>query len=588
MKKLLLLLLLSTNVLAQGDPAPYVKGQKSTGLGNQASTIFVPSNQSTKINAYQALLETGNPNMLVNPEFEGSVSSGWTCTTGTCTKTTTSGEFSSGLAAMKIVPAANVLNVSQSVNTPAGIQSQGFAKILYRVPSTCSTSFVIRTLINGSTHSEVPTNRLIFDDKFHEIEIPLVFSTTSAGIQVFASGTCTGNIFIDGAVVAQGLGTQNLMLDNTYSATIQTTSGTVSNLSKSAWLSCTAVNPTACTFATGIFTVVPNCTVTPIISGNVFSRVNSLTSTGITIQSVNAAGTDVANVSFSVICQKSGNDYLKSSANVYSQASVNTDWASYTPTFGAGFGTVSPATNQCKYKRDGGNLVGSCSFTMGTPANAIYSFSLPSGLSLDTTKIIAANTTSNPGQTVGDWVQSVSFGKVVTATGTSVTNLYLGSSAATVQTPSSTLTSFNSALTTINFSVPISGWSNSNVIVGSFAGVPAVPGYQGKVDTFSVDFGGVSTASECSTATCFKSVIGSGGVSSVTWTTPSNYSMNTFKTYSNLSCSLNATNISLGVGGFALSALTCQSCNALPFITRRSDTNVPTAMLGKLICIGTY
>lgn len=70
---LLLLSLIFTAHLAygQGDPAPFIKGQSASGLGNQASTIFVPKNQSTKINAYQALIETGNSNVLVNPGFEG-------------------------------------------------------------------------------------------------------------------------------------------------------------------------------------------------------------------------------------------------------------------------------------------------------------------------------------------------------------------------------------------------------------------------------------------------------------------------------------------------------------------------------------
>lgn len=68
-------LLLSFSVFSA---SPFLKGQKQSGVGNVSATTIVPENQSTKINASQALLETGNKNLLVNPSFEhATFSTGW-------------------------------------------------------------------------------------------------------------------------------------------------------------------------------------------------------------------------------------------------------------------------------------------------------------------------------------------------------------------------------------------------------------------------------------------------------------------------------------------------------------------------------
>lgn len=57
----------------------------------------------------------------------------------------------------------------------------------------------------------------------------------------------------------------------------------------------------------------------------------------------------------------------------------NYDWTAYTPTF-TGFGTVSPASNQCYHKREGSNLYLRCYFTSGTSTAVEARMSLPPGL----------------------------------------------------------------------------------------------------------------------------------------------------------------------------------------------------------------
>lgn len=91
-----------------------------------------------------------------------------------------------------------------------------------------------------------------------------------------------------------------------FTGQVTTTSGAVSGENTEWITSCTAANPTVCTISG--FTVAPNCTVSPI-NTNVFSRINSLTSSSITIQSINASGVDVSSTPFIVSCQKTGADY---------------------------------------------------------------------------------------------------------------------------------------------------------------------------------------------------------------------------------------------------------------------------------------
>jgi len=61
------------------------------------------------------------------------------------------------------------------------------------------------------------------------------------------------------------------------------------------------------------------------------------------------------------------------------------DWQSYTPTFGAGFGT--PTDVSMWYKVIGDTLYISGSFVNGTPGAALGTLGLPSGFTIDTSKI---------------------------------------------------------------------------------------------------------------------------------------------------------------------------------------------------------
>ena len=147
-------------------------------------------------------------------------------------------------------------------------------------------------------------------------------------------------------------------------------------------------------------------------------------------------------------------------------APARADWQAYTPTL-TGFGTATGVSFQ--YARDGDTLLVKGSFTIGTTSATLASITLPSGLSIDTTKMSLANTTSNPGEQVGNFEVGTSAGQlgaIVTATGTSTTLVYFGNNvtSAGALTPQNGNTPVSSSqVATVSFRLPISGWSSNTV-----------------------------------------------------------------------------------------------------------------------------
>lgn len=139
----------------------------------------------------------------------------------------------------------------------------------------------------------------------------------------------------------------------------------------------------------------------------------------------------------------------------------------YTPTF-TNFGTMSAVFATWQRIGNSVRVVGNC--TTGTLAGAIGSISLPPGLSIDTT-LILANNTSGFGTKVGDARGNAAnaFAALVTATSTSTTVVYTAAAVSnTAQlVPSNANNAFQTAAPlSFEFTVPVAGW-NSNVQLSS-------------------------------------------------------------------------------------------------------------------------
>lgn len=139
------------------------------------------------------------------------------------------------------------------------------------------------------------------------------------------------------------------------------------------------------------------------------------------------------------------------------------DWTAYTPTF-TGFGTVTNVG--AFYRRVGDSIQVVANWRTGTVAAVGASVSVPSGFSLDTTKL-NVNDNSNPGPLVGIYSQdgvAGAYGPLITATSTSTTVVMFGATVANsnhlIQVNGSSAMS-STANASLSFMVPIAGWSST-------------------------------------------------------------------------------------------------------------------------------
>lgn len=199
---------------------------------------------------------------------------------------------------------------------------------------------------------------------------------------------------------------------------------------------------------------------TGISAGEIWEFVNRATTDGIVITYNASGGSTVSK------CYPTGKLRLQA---LVSSPTLNTDWIvlsntsgwiSYTPTAGAGFGTITAADGFYRIK-DNNEAEFRGGFTSGTVAASIASISLPSTIALNSTYLTRnTSTTANTGNIVGTFGcnGAGNFSYLVTAPGTSTTDVYV----ATNMNTSSNMTPTNgnniatsTSLITFQFSIPI-------------------------------------------------------------------------------------------------------------------------------------
>lgn len=155
--------------------------------------------------------------------------------------------------------------------------------------------------------------------------------------------------------------------------------------------------------------------------------------------------------------------------DVRSSSAVIGDWSTETVTY-TGIGTVS---NASAVKRRVGNMLEYRGIvTAGTPTAALFSISMPSGLTIASSSLPTSNTTSNPGPVVGSMgdtsgTQSTAT-HLVTATGTSTSFIYSGhriSANNAIITPQNgnSLVSAGDVLSW-SLQVPVAEWTGSGTV----------------------------------------------------------------------------------------------------------------------------
>lgn len=200
----------------------------------------------------------------------------------------------------------------------------------------------------------------------------------------------------------------------------------------------------------------------------------------------------------------------------------NYDWTAYTPTISSGFGSVTNVS--FLHKRDGSMLTVKGTFTTGTVSTGLGTFTLPNGLTIDTAKMTLAANTSNSGPKVGELVQSTANGTataLVASTSTSTSLIYLGgiytSSTALVPVANATTSLGSSAVTSVTFTVPISGWIQTNANPAIVGQISSNTLGQERIERATIA-GNASVATITSQSGSWLSFTSRGGTGDYVWT----------------------------------------------------------------------
>jgi hypothetical protein len=307
--------------------APYgIKGQNQSTIYSNVHQF--PNNQVTNLGGIDALVETGNKNILVNPSFEHSTfSTGWTNSAGTFTAETS--VLVDGKKSAKLVLAAQTMSLTQSstlyqAQFADGVQ--GLASVRIKSDVALSVCVVQAGVVSTSLCLSVPAY-----NTWGQYKIPFILGATSSGISIASSGAVTGTVYIDDAFV----GPQNLLTEvptcdgsatceTEFSASISAAAA-VSNENISTFLTtCSyAAGDTTCLFGSGIFTVAPNCVAIIEASSGSVANISSTSSSQVVVRT-KAGGVDTQ-LAFKLVCQKQGVDYAAAKATSPGFLSRTTD-----------------------------------------------------------------------------------------------------------------------------------------------------------------------------------------------------------------------------------------------------------------------
>lgn len=539
-------------------PTDYVSTSGNQTIGGTktfSSTIVGSINGNaatvtTNANLTGAVTSTGNATLL------GSFSS-------SNLLTALSDETGSGSAVFSTSPTLVTPTLGAATGTSLGLGGSLAANTIFSALSTTAASIPAPKMTTAQKNAITPISGMA------------VFDTDLGMLQYYNGSRWVANT--------------NIQLNNVYSAQMNSF-GTVSN-ENTDWIngSCSyASSEWTCPFNTGLVTTGMNCTVnvTDDTSG---ASVRAVTSTSASVKFKPVQdGTAYFQKPVSITCQKGAGDYQ--STDAYISSNSNYSSASSTPTF-TGMSSFTPSTDMCTHSRYGEDMIVRCSMSVGAAAASLNSMTIPDSKSLDSAKLKNTATTSGPCKDVGTWRQNggTAYGAILACPGTSTTILYFGkyTNSSGQLTPQLANDITTGTLIDINYRIPISGWTNSNLIVASLQGTPNIPGSTVKVDQLTFTFGTTNASTQCSASPCsYLDQLGSGGVTSVTRSGTGSYTLNVARTYSKLKCP----NTALEGGGVPNGAVgsSCANCSSLSFTTQRTSTGTNTDANGTMTCYGEY
>jgi hypothetical protein len=466
MKNLLIASLFLWSTLTQAAPPLGFKGQQDS-LSKYPSVVQVPNKQWTETTGGNGIINTGNTNEFANSGFEGTGTSDYVISGvsgGNITLDTTAPL--SGKQSLKLVT-TGAWSVRQS-STINVAQQDGVQKTCSIQVSSDAGDAQLCSLKAGVEDKCTNSGGYVANSGKKTLTVSyLATSSTSNGC--VAKGTASSTTRLDSFVMGDGAPIVNFQQDDVVSAYVDDT-GVVTQETGGDWINTvTRIGASApyrydVAFKSGYFTSPPNCN---MLAGGQSSSVGISasfyaypTATNFAYMLNNSSGVNSVS-SVQIICQKTGADYRSSSAYVASSADFG--WTSYTPTY-TGLGL---ATGTARYKRDGEDMLVMFNVTGGTHTGALATISLPSGYTLKNSPATAINNAI-----VGSMYSSNTPWATNLASANSGSIIYFlsaqtgtGGFAGQAGTTWANGTQFGG-----EFRVPIQGWEDSGVIVGTFEG----------------------------------------------------------------------------------------------------------------------
>ena len=208
------------------------------------------------------------------------------------------------------------------------------------------------------------------------------------------------------------------------------------------------------------------------------------------------------------------------SGSVYSSTNADTDWTScgHTTSDFTGFGTVSAIETQCR--RDGGNLQMKGKFTTGTTSATEARINLKFNGSSLTAKGAPVIPSIQIAEGFAIRGVNTSNGEYRALIEPSAGYIVFDASDAVGLSKINGSSFGNTTVVSFFAKVPINGWENSNVIIGSFNEVVTSPGVT-RPKTCHYSFGGASATlaspTECASGTCTEVYDSCGTITPPTW-----------------------------------------------------------------------
>lgn len=522
--KFIILFLISFSAVA-GFPPTTLKGQSQS----TATTTFnfqVPNNQATKT-ATGTLVETGSQNLLSNPGFEHStVGTDWNVTNGTLTASGSApfGSFSGTFS-------GSVANGNIQSLTGSGTAQAGLNCLVSAFVKTASSNVQLCAIHNGTLNTNLCVN-VNSNNTWAQYQIPTVCDAVStvARIRITTSVSTTfdaDNVFVGvnpnfGSVAQAQLAGESYFAGTAscswsrgsttigaFGATAACPGPTIVKQNIGSWATTDsdlprqtitnlppgdykvtfiaaqamgAIAASALTITDGITTCQPiksnesNAAYWNQTVSCLFSYSQTQSSVSFELQAASASSTVFIQNTMASAPAASGLrlqvEYYPPASSIVTTNNQDYDWTAYTPTSPNGsFGTL---TNVVAYhKRQGSDLLIRARFTTGTLAASEARISLPTGLTSSST-IGTLETCGSvnhnygfgtvPSVLIEPSVSYVTFGGIASGGGA---NTQLTKQNANFLTNSGNIYSFEAR-------IPIQGWNNNNVIVGTFANIPSI------------------------------------------------------------------------------------------------------------------